>query len=94
MPRLPEKPVIVMDNASYHSAQLDKVPTSASRKSVVQKWLTKQNIPWDLKMTKCELYALINSTRITERGTSLIQLLKNMVSLFCVCHPIIVNLTP
>ncbi|KAJ0183650.1 hypothetical protein K1T71_000073 [Dendrolimus kikuchii] len=42
-----EKPsVIVIDNASYHSMQLERIPTSSTKKSDIQEWLTKKKIPF------------------------------------------------
>jgi hypothetical protein len=41
VPALPPKSLVVMDNASYHSVIKEgtKVPTSATRKGDMQKWL-------------------------------------------------------
>jgi transposase len=41
VPALPPKSLVVMDNASFHSAIKEgtKAPTSATRKGGIQKWL-------------------------------------------------------
>lgn len=39
LPRLQPNSVIVMDNVSYHSVEVDKAPTSVSRKDEIIKWL-------------------------------------------------------
>lgn len=59
IPNLPEKSVVVIDNAPYHNVQLDKCPTSNTKKPEMQAWLLSKNIPFDDKMLKVELYELI-----------------------------------
>lgn len=59
LPNLPENSVIVVDNASYHNALLEKAPNSNSNKNEMQTWLTEKNIPFDETMKKIELYDLI-----------------------------------
>ena len=36
LPNLPSNSIIVMDNASYHSVQTDRAPTTATRKADIQ----------------------------------------------------------
>ena len=45
-PRLPDKSVVVIDNAKYHSRQKEesKAPTTAWRKAEIQKWLQDKGI--------------------------------------------------
>jgi hypothetical protein len=45
MVTLEENSIIVIDNASYHSRKIEKIP-SATRKNEVQEWLRSKNIPW------------------------------------------------
>ncbi|XP_064644702.1 uncharacterized protein LOC135498375 [Lineus longissimus] len=59
IPRLPPRAVIVMDNASYHSVQVEKLPTSSTAKANMQTWLTDHNISWEQNMTKPVLYNII-----------------------------------
>lgn len=59
IPNLPEKSVLVIDNAPYHNVQLNRAPTSASRKADMIDWLSKQNIPFSETMLKPQLYTLI-----------------------------------
>ena len=66
LPALQNKPsCIVMDNASYHSRVCPgtAAPTTATRKAEMQDWLTKQSIPWDQKMLKPDLYAIIKQNK-------------------------------
>ena len=60
-PALPEKSLIIMDNASYHSVREEgtKTPTSNSRKGDMINWLTKKNINFNNKAKKPELYEII-----------------------------------
>jgi predicted O-methyltransferase YrrM len=37
LPTLEENSVIVMDNASYHSRKIEKIPTSATRKNEIRR---------------------------------------------------------
>ncbi|XP_045455122.1 uncharacterized protein LOC123664648 [Melitaea cinxia] len=59
IPNLPPNGIVVIDNALYHSTQIEKLPSSASLKSEMQKWLSDNNIPYEERMTKRELYHLI-----------------------------------
>ncbi|KAJ4430613.1 hypothetical protein ANN_19202 [Periplaneta americana] len=59
LPNIPQHSIIVMGNASYHSVQLNKAPTSASSKSDMQSWLRQNNIEYDPKATKIVLYDII-----------------------------------
>lgn len=63
LPNLPEKSVIVMDNASYHNTQSNKIPTSNSSKGEMQKWLTENGISFDNSLKKVELYDLIKKNK-------------------------------
>ncbi|XP_054288006.1 uncharacterized protein LOC129003735 [Macrosteles quadrilineatus] len=59
LPNIPPKSVIVVDNAPYHNAQLDKAPTSNSRKQEMKDWLTKHGIQYSNEMLVPELYKLV-----------------------------------
>ena len=48
-----------MDNASYHSRRIEKVPTSNSRKGDVQDWLMSHGIECPERALKQELLSLI-----------------------------------
>lgn len=60
LPSLEEPSLIVMDNASYHSALVEKTPTTSTRKQDMQQWLRDHNIPFDETMVKPQLLGLIN----------------------------------
>lgn len=59
LPNLPEQSVIVMDNAPYHSMQVDKPPVKSSLKRDMLAWLQKKGVPCDESMHKCDLYKLV-----------------------------------
>ena len=58
LPNISPNSVIVMDNASYHSVQSDKKPTSSWRKADIKDWLLKKGVHADESMVKPELYDL------------------------------------
>ncbi|CAH0717739.1 unnamed protein product, partial [Brenthis ino] len=59
IPNLPENSVVVVDNAPYHNKQHESSPSSNSKKSVLQQWLTERQIPFTSEMYKPQLYQLI-----------------------------------
>lgn len=59
LPKLEDNCIIVLDNASYHSRKLEKIPTTASRKGDIAKWLQEKNIEFDEKMLKIQLLHLV-----------------------------------
>jgi predicted O-methyltransferase YrrM len=52
---LEEGSITIMDNASYHSTIVDKVPNTESRKNYIEEWLRKNNIYYDSIETIPEL---------------------------------------
>ena len=56
---VPCNSLIVMDNASYHSRRIEKVPTSNSKKGDMQDWLTSHGIEYPERALKRELLSLI-----------------------------------
>ena len=67
--KLPEKSVLIFDQATYHRKITDdtKNPTSNWRKPEVIAWLRKNNIPFHEKALLPELLKLAKSNRITPR---------------------------
>ncbi|XP_041982726.1 uncharacterized protein LOC121735835 [Aricia agestis] len=63
LPNLPEKSVIVMDNASYHNIRSSKIPTSKSTKGEMQHWLTENGISYDNSLKRIELNDLIKKNK-------------------------------
>ena len=56
---IPDSSVIVMDNASYHSRQRNKAPTSSNKKGELQAWLEENSISYEEDMLKVELLELV-----------------------------------
>ncbi|CAH2092047.1 unnamed protein product [Euphydryas editha] len=67
IPNLKEPSIIVMDNASYHSVQSERLPTMATKKADMQNWLQGRGIPFDEGMFKPELYMLIKENAPQKR---------------------------
>lgn len=56
---IPDGSIIVMDNASYHSKKLERVPTLGSLKKDIQSWMTEKNISFPKDSVKRELLELV-----------------------------------
>lgn len=63
LPNIPPHSIIVMDNASYHNVETNKIPTLNSKKNVLQDWLTTKEIEYSDNLTKVELFQLIKQNR-------------------------------
>ncbi|KAH7981754.1 hypothetical protein HPB52_001056 [Rhipicephalus sanguineus] len=63
LPNIEPRSVIVMDNAPYHSVQLEKLPSTSSRKAEIQSCFTQKNIPWSNDQLKPELIQLVNQNK-------------------------------
>lgn len=63
LPQLEKNSVVVVDNAPYHSRKIEKIPTTCSKKSDIQEWLTSKNIAFERDMLKGELLAIVNSRK-------------------------------
>ncbi|CAH0725633.1 unnamed protein product, partial [Brenthis ino] len=59
VPCLPLTSIVVMDNASYHSTQINKTPTMGNTKAELKEWLMKNGIEVDDCWTKPQLYDII-----------------------------------
>lgn len=59
LPNLPEHSVIVFDNASYHNAQVNRVPNMNSNKQALMAWLDDNGVPNSSSMRKKELYSKV-----------------------------------
>ena len=62
IPKLEQNSIIVMDNASYHSRRLQKIPTKSSNKQEMKDWLTAHGIQFPERALKCELHSSIMSS--------------------------------
>ena len=65
IPNLQPQSVIVMDNASYHSTQVEgtKAPISSTLKADMMQWLSDRGMEVKPKMTKKQLYEMIQKKK-------------------------------
>lgn len=63
IPNLPPHTVIIMDNASYHSRQINKVPTMGSRKDAIINYLVSNYVPIHAKYSKKILMKIVNEIK-------------------------------
>ncbi|KAG7308202.1 hypothetical protein JYU34_006871 [Plutella xylostella] len=61
--KLPENSVIVMDNASYHSRKIEKIPTANTKKEDIIGWLKGKNILHEENLLKRELLQIVKAHR-------------------------------
>lgn len=59
LPNIPERSVLIIDNAAYHNVPIIKNITTASKKQEMLNWLVEKELPADPKLTKPELYHII-----------------------------------
>ncbi|CAH2101814.1 unnamed protein product [Euphydryas editha] len=64
VPYLPEKSLVVMDNAPYHCTQINRAPTMSNLKSELQEWLKEKNIFFEESWTKPVLYDIIKKNKV------------------------------
>ena len=55
--------MIVLDNASYHNTQTEKIPTMSSRKSDMKDWLDKHGIAYEVSDLKVDLMKKITDAK-------------------------------
>lgn len=54
---------IIMDNAPYHSVQVDKPPTQANKKQEIVSWLVRNGVEASPTLLKVELLNLVKATK-------------------------------
>ncbi|XP_076033009.1 uncharacterized protein LOC143020470 [Oratosquilla oratoria] len=67
LPNIPPNSVIVMDNASHHSRQVEKLPSSSWRKADIKNWLMQKGITVNDDLSKAELYELTKNSRVAKK---------------------------
>lgn len=77
LPNIPETSVIVVDSASYHTAQDTPLPERSAKKCVIQEWLTKRNIPWTSNMSKGDLHATLVANKQKTKHYAIDQLVQD-----------------
>ncbi|GJQ76941.1 hypothetical protein Trydic_g15138 [Trypoxylus dichotomus] len=61
LPLVERNCVIVMDNATYHSIKIDKIPTTAWKKDALINWIISKRITMDNTLLKIELLQFANN---------------------------------
>lgn len=67
LPNVPPNSIIVMDNASYHSRQIEKIPSSASNKTEIMEFLYKEHLYFEENYTKKELLEVLKTKQFKKR---------------------------
>ena len=69
LPKLPDKSVVLIDNAKYHTRQTEesKTPTTNWRKKEIQKWLEERKVPFIEKETIPILLAKAKALNIVKK---------------------------
>ncbi|XP_050042533.1 uncharacterized protein [Dermacentor andersoni] len=62
---LPPRRVIVMDNASYHSRRVEKIPSLSWRRAEIQDWVGSKAIACHAAMTKKQLLDTVATVKTT-----------------------------
>lgn len=57
--KLEEPSIIIMDNASYHSSLLEKVPNSSWKKADIQNWLQQKRLEFPPEALKLNLLDIV-----------------------------------
>ncbi|XP_052756778.1 uncharacterized protein LOC113512254 [Galleria mellonella] len=63
IPNLHEPTCIVMDNARYHSSQINKPPSMINRKKEITDWLSSNNIAYPTNATKSMLMVIVKQNK-------------------------------
>lgn len=63
IPNIPQKTVVVMDNASYHSRKQEKIPNNSWTKPNIKNWLTEKDFYFEDDYLKDELLDVVNTFR-------------------------------
>lgn len=67
LPNLPAKSVIVMDNASYHSRQIKKVPTCNNTKAEIMEYLYNNDIYFEENYNKKQLLEVLQTKPVPKQ---------------------------
>lgn len=67
LPKLEAPSLIIMDNASYHSSQVETCPNTSWKKADIQEWLQKRNIRFQQNFLKAELLEIVKRWKPEKR---------------------------
>ncbi|XP_076229205.1 uncharacterized protein LOC143174156 isoform X1 [Nomia melanderi] len=77
VPNIPPNTVVVMDNAPYHSTEMNKAPHKYAKREDMLSWLEQNNLPHKEKMKKYELAELISRHKPAKRIYKVDEILKS-----------------
>ncbi|XP_031836267.1 uncharacterized protein LOC116428588 isoform X2 [Nomia melanderi] len=77
LPNIPPNTVVVMDNAPYHSVEMNKPPNKYAKKADMLSWLEQNNVPHTEKMKQYELAELIARNKPTKKTYKIDEILKS-----------------
>lgn len=80
LPNIEPNSIIVMDNAPYHSVEINKAPNSNTKKADIQNWLKTNNIAFEENMLKAELSSLVKKYKPEKKNTLLTKLQQALVT--------------
>ena len=63
LPNIPQNSVIVLDNASYHTRKIEKIPTTSWRKHQIIDWMIDKQIPYEDYMLKKDLLECVSRVK-------------------------------
>ncbi|XP_025424938.1 uncharacterized protein LOC112693894 [Sipha flava] len=76
LPLLADGSVIVMDNAPYHTAKVDRAPTMDDGKDVIVEWLKRNGETADRSMVYVELMAMVRRVKPLRKKYAIDELAK------------------
>lgn len=94
LPSLPANSVIVLDNASYHSRQLHKVPNASNTKAELMEFLYEQNLYFEEHYTKKQLLEVLRTEQFSKQyvidhlAESQGHIVLRLPPYFCIFNPI------
>lgn len=94
LPALPEKSVIVMDNASYHSRQLKKIPNTSSTKFEIGQFLEENNLYFEESYTKKQMLEVLKTKQflkvyqVDTMANALGHIVLRLPPYYCIFNPI------
>lgn len=94
LPNVPKNSVIVMDNASYHSRQINKVPNSNNTKLEIQNYMLKNYIYFENTYKKCDLLGILKTFNIKKEcvcdtiATDMGHTVLRLPPYYCIFNPI------
>lgn len=79
--KIEEGSVVVLDNAPYHSRQVERIPNMSWRKADIQEWLQQKQIEFEENEIKAQLLQKNNKNRYTAKVVDEMAANKNIILL-------------